>query len=70
MEEEIAGPSGVTQYVMHDADGRILYGCTIPEWMASAQESCIPPGGGFVKGSGNPETDYVKDGVVVPRPSP
>jgi len=56
-----------TDYVVaENATGRILYTGTVPRKMIDIQ---IPPeGASVVIGMGAPETHYVVNGAVVPRP--
>jgi hypothetical protein len=55
-----------TTFVKADANGRILLFGTVPKHMLAIQP--LAEGEQLVEGAGHWDTDYVKDGVVVPRP--
>lgn len=69
LEDLIGGLHGVTSYVHYDEHGRITYGVAMPDFMAAEQLAHVVAGGGFIEGTGNPDTEYVLDGVLVPRPA-
>jgi hypothetical protein len=56
-----------TAFVMADAAGKITQRMSMPRWMAEHQTP--PEGGILVFEDGDMDTDYVKEGTVVPRPA-
>jgi hypothetical protein len=60
--------TGNAIFTMADATGRIVYTGSVPGHMLDVQN--IPEGGCRVDGAqGNPATEYVVGGAVVPRPA-
>jgi hypothetical protein len=59
---------GLKTYTHYDEDGKFTYSVAMLESMAEYQLAHVVAGGGLLEGKGNPDTEYVLDGVRTPRP--
>jgi hypothetical protein len=67
--DQVAAMPGLKTYTHYDENGRLTYSIAVLESMMEHQLAHVVAGGGLLEGKGDPDTEYVKDGAMVPRPA-
>lgn len=67
--DQIASTPGLATYTHYDEAGRLTYSIAVSPFMREYQLAHVVAGGGLLDGKGNPDTEYVLDGVLTPRPA-